>query len=417
MSESTKAVFLSYARDDAAAARRIAEALRASGLEVWFDENELRGGDSWDAKIRKQINDCTLFIPIISTHTQERGKGYFRLEWKLAVEQTHLMVEGMAFLAPVVIDDTREAGAVVPAEFMKVQWTRLPGALPTPQFVEQVKKLLEGKGAPVSAAVGASLDDARGRRQAAPLQNTGRPMLAVGAVAVLALGAAVYFALRPAPVAPAAAKVALAEPAPAAAAPAVNDKSIAVLPFENRSEDKANSYFTDGIHEDILTNLAHIAQLRVVSRTSVMGYRSTTKQIRQIGTELGVAYILEGSVQRAGNKVRVTGQLINARTDEHVWAQSYDRDLTDTFAIQAALAQEIATALQAALSPQEKARLERAPTSNPAAYDLVLRARQIDRTGNDTRQEVETQEAMLQSAVALDPAFAGAWAEIGRAHV
>ena len=114
MSEPAKAVFLSYARDDAAAARRIAEALRASGLTVWFDENELRGGDTWDAKIRQQIDACALFLPIISAHTQERGNGYFRLEWKLAVEQTHLMADGMAFLAPVVIDDTPESGALVP---------------------------------------------------------------------------------------------------------------------------------------------------------------------------------------------------------------------------------------------------------------------------------------------------------------
>ena len=137
------AVFLSYARDDAAAARRIAEALRSAGLEVWFDENELRGGDQWDAKIRKQIDACTLFIPVVSQHTQDRSKGYFRLEWKLAVDQTHLLAEGVPFIAPVVIDDTRESAAVVPPEFMRVQWSRLPGALPTPQFVEQVKRLLE----------------------------------------------------------------------------------------------------------------------------------------------------------------------------------------------------------------------------------------------------------------------------------
>jgi len=127
------AVFLSYAREDTVAAQRIAEALRSQGVEVWFDQNELRGGDAWDAKIRKQIDACALFIPIISQHTQERGKGYFRLEWKLAVEQTHLLAEGVPFLAPVVVDNTPDAGAVVPAEFLRVQWTRLPAALPTTQ--------------------------------------------------------------------------------------------------------------------------------------------------------------------------------------------------------------------------------------------------------------------------------------------
>lgn len=149
MSDSDKAIFLSYARDDTAAARRIADALRSAGLAVWFDENELRGGDQWDAKIRRQIDTCTLFLPIVSRHTQERAKGYFRLEWKLAVDQTHLLAEGVPFLAPVVIDDTREAEAVVPPEFMRVQWTRLPDALPTPQFVEQVRRLLDHKAASV----------------------------------------------------------------------------------------------------------------------------------------------------------------------------------------------------------------------------------------------------------------------------
>src|SRR4051812_38414304 len=115
------AVFVSYAREDADAAHRIAEALRSQGVEGWFDQNELRGGDAWDAKIRKQIRECALFLPIISHHVQERGEGYFRLEWKLAVERTHLMLEGLPFLAPVVVDDTREAGAAVPVEFMRVQ--------------------------------------------------------------------------------------------------------------------------------------------------------------------------------------------------------------------------------------------------------------------------------------------------------
>src|SRR5437762_3378695 len=116
MSETPKALFLSYARDDAQAARRIAEALRAAGLEVWFDESELRGAEQWDAKIRSQIDACTLFVPVISTHTQERSKGYFRLEWKLAVDQTHLLAEGIPFIAPVVIDDTKESAAIVPPE-------------------------------------------------------------------------------------------------------------------------------------------------------------------------------------------------------------------------------------------------------------------------------------------------------------
>ena len=414
MSEPTKAVFLSYAREDTDAARRIAEALRGFGVEVWFDQSELRGGDAWDAKIKKQIRECALFLPIVSQKTQERTEGYFRREWKLAVDRTSDMAHGVAFIVPVVIDETREADAAVPEEFMRYHWTRLAHGVPSPQFVEQVKKLLETPRKP--AVVAARTTETM--QHSAPKKSS-TPLVLLGAVAVVAIGAALYFALKPAPVAPSSQPAAATGAKVASLAndkPAVADKSIAVLPFENRSDDKANAYFTDGIHEDILTNLAHIAELRVVSRTSVMEYRGTTKKIRQIGAELGVAWLLEGSVQRAGNKVRVTGQLINARTDEHVWAQSYDRDLTDIFAIQAELAQDIVAALQAKLSPQEKSLLTHAVKANPAAYELFLRSREINRNGNDSRDELDNQEALLKSALTLDPTSARIWAELTTIH-
>jgi len=189
----------------------------------------------------------------------------------------------------------------------------------------------------------------------------------------------------------------------------VSEKSIAVLPFVNMSASKDNAYFADGVQEDLLTSLANIGDLRVISRTSVMQYRDSTKPIRQIGAELGVAYVLEGSVQRVGNIVLVTGQLINARTDEHVWAKSYSRELTDVFAIQAELSKAIAVGLQAVLSPQEQARLERPPTENAAAYDLYLKAWQaVDEVGFNL-EGLTRAEPLLESAVELDPKFAVAW--------
>ncbi len=189
-------------------------------------------------------------------------------------------------------------------------------------------------------------------------------------------------------------------------------KSIAVLPFENMSEGKDGAFFADGMHEDILTNLALVRELHVVSRTSVMQYRGTTKTTREIAKELGVAYVLEGSVRRAGSKVRVTGQLIDARTDEHIWAKAYDRDITDVFAIQAELSQAIATALSAALSPQEKQLLDRRPTENLAAYDAYLKARGLRQLNAGSPQE---SEPFLKEAVRLDPKFALAWAELAAA--
>jgi tetratricopeptide (TPR) repeat protein len=182
------AVFLSYASQDAEAARRICEALRAAGVEVWFDESELRGGDSWDAKIRKQIRECVLFIPVISKHTQERREGYFRLEWKLADDRTHLMAQGTPFLLPVCIDDTKDWDAIVPDSFTIVQWSRLPQGVTTPAFCDRTKTLLAGP-APEAPSHGATRTGSN-IRVASPLAR--RPLwlwaMLAGLVVVAAVG-------------------------------------------------------------------------------------------------------------------------------------------------------------------------------------------------------------------------------------
>jgi TolB-like protein/cytochrome c-type biogenesis protein CcmH/NrfG len=402
MTDSTSArggVFLSYAREDTDPARRIADALRGFGIEVWFDQSELRGGDEWDAKIKRQIRECALFVPVVSASSQARGEGYFRREWKLAIERTHDMAAGIPFLVPVVIDQTPEAKALVPEEFMRVQWTRLPGGLPTPQFVERVKRLIEVPAIRSDKGMGPILSTEH-TPTAAP-KKKGIPGWAWGAVAGIAIAAVAYFGLSRRTALPAA--EAKAE-APSHSGLKASDKSVAVLPFANMSDEKDNEFFTDGIQEDILTNLALVHEIRVISRTSVMQYRDTKKSIGQIASELGVSYVLEGSVRRAGNKVRVTGQLIQASTDQHVWAKAYDRDLTDIFAIQSEVAQAIAHELQAALSPQEKAMLENRPTANTAAYDFYLKARRASDSGDRSAGA-----PLLEKAVALDPTFARAW--------
>ena len=422
MSDVPKAVFLSYAREDTDAARRIAEALRSSGLEVWFDENELRGGDSWDAKIRKQINDCTLFLPVISQHTQERNKGYFRLEWKLAVEQTHLMLEGVPFLAPIVIDDTTESGAAVPPEFMKVQWTRLPGALPTPQFVGQVKKLLEGKS--LEAGRPRPATEKRGE-VAAPPKKPAIPGWTWGVLTAVVVGLGVVVSVSrkaepPPTIAPAAAPVPKApslSPSLSLAPPQANAKSIAVLPFENRSEAKADAFFTDGIHDDLLTQIAHFKDLKTISRTSVMAYRNTTKNMRTIGQELGVATILEGGVQRSGNQVRINMQLIDARTDEHLWAETYTRELTaeNIFAIQSEIAAAIAKALSAVLSPEEQQQLEHRATASLAALEQYFAANALAHDLNTGK--LARAIPFYQEAIRLDPGFAPAYARLAGVYL
>ena len=183
------------------------------------------------------------------------------------------------------------------------------------------------------------------------------------------------------------------------------DKSIAVLPFENLSDEKENAYFADGVQDDVLTNLSKISDLRVISRTSVMQYRGRPTNLREIGKALGVSNILEGSVRRSGNRVRVNVQLIDANTDEHVWANDYDRDVTDVFAIQSDLAREIANALQAKLSPAEKSQMTRKPTENPEAYLAFVQAHDLSCSYEDPAK-LKQSEQLYQRAVDLDPNFA-----------
>ena len=183
------------------------------------------------------------------------------------------------------------------------------------------------------------------------------------------------------------------------------DKSIAVLPFENLSDEKENAYFADGIQDDVLTNLSKIGDLKVISRTSVMPYRGKASNVREIGKALGVGSVLEGSVRRVGNRVRVNVQLICADTDEHLWAEDYDRELTDVFAIQTDLAQKIAEALQAKLSPGEKSRMERKPTENGEAYLAFVQAQNLGCAVEDF-DKLKQGEQLYERAVQLDPNFA-----------
>ena len=189
------------------------------------------------------------------------------------------------------------------------------------------------------------------------------------------------------------------------------EKSIAVLPFQSLSDEKENAYFADGVQDDILTNLSKIGDLKVISRMSVMSYRGDAlRNAREIGKALGVGALLEGSVRRAGNRVRVSVQLINANNDEHIWAEDYDRDLTDVFAIQTDLAQKIAAALQAKLSPHEKERLDRQPTKDPNAYLLFIQAHDYANRPERFRDDSLKAEELFEQAIKIDPKFAAAFA-------
>src|SRR5262245_37471673 len=245
-------------------------------------------------------------------------------------------------------------------------------------------------------------------------RRTGRKLVGLTVLlAALATGLFIYRSIRQETLVPELSRT-------VAALLPVPDKSIAVLPFENLSEEKQNEYFADGVQDEILTDLAKIADLKVISRTSVMQYKSgLARNLRNIGEELGVAHVLEGSVQRTANKVRVNAQLIDARNDAHLWAQTYDRDLADVFAIQSEIAKAIADQLQAKLSPNERKAIEQPPTADLAAFDLYSRAKSLLLTANlsatrdpDLRKAIE----LLDEAVKRDPSFFDAYCQLAYAH-
>ncbi|HWA28570.1 MAG TPA: TIR domain-containing protein [Lacunisphaera sp.] len=409
MSEGSKAVFLSYASQDAEAAKRICEALRAAGIEVWFDQNELVGGDAWDAKIRGQIGSCGLFLPIISANTQARLEGYFRLEWKLAGQRTHTMADEKAFLLPVVIDDTKDAVAKVPGEFKVVQWTKLPGGETPPAFVARVKKLLDGD----STEAGRPRPAVERGGGTPPPAGTGPskwwwalPMF--GVVMALAL---VLKEKRATP--PPASSLPPPSPAVPAAPQTETQKlnaqeraSVAVLAFANLSDDKANEYFSDGISEELLNVLAKVPGLKVSARTSAFYFKGKEMPVGEIARQLGVAYVIDGSVRKAGEKVRITAQLIKAADGFQVWSDTFTRDLKDIFAVQDEIAGLIAQQLQLTLARTARAT---API-NPEAFELYVKAR---RAWNlRSAAGFAEAEERLTRALILEPDFARAHAAL-----
>jgi TolB-like protein len=305
-----KAVFLSYASQDAEAAQKICETLRTAGIEVFFDQSELRGGDAWDQKIRHEIYGCALFIPMVSQHTQERLEGYFRHEWKLAIERTHHTAGQKAFLVPVVVDGTRDQEAFVPDPFRAVQGTRLPGGATPPAFVERIKRLLTPELSPLSPMSGA----APGIREPVSGSSKSKPVL-LALVAAIVFAALVYFVAD---------RFWVSKHSAASATFAPPPHSIAVLPFVNLSGDKEQEYFCDGLTEELLNSLAQINDLQVAARTSSFSFREHP-DIATVAHKLNVAAVLEGSVRRSEHTVRVTAQLINAVTG-HRAAKAAGRD-------------------------------------------------------------------------------------------
>jgi len=386
-----QAVFLSYASQDAAAARRICEALRAAGVEVWFDQSELVGGDAWDAKIRKQIKECALFVPVISANTQARLEGYFRLEWKLAAQRTHTMADAKPFLVPLCIDDTRDTEAHVPEEFRAVQWTRLASGDTGARFCTRVQNLLadsSGTGSPTARAVMGTEVPATSTPRARREDNraTRKPRrwsLAGAAVVVLGLAAlAIFLPGRK----------------------QVPEKSIAVLPFENLGGDRENEIFSDGVSDELLNVLGKVPGLLVKGRQSSFAFKGRNVPEDEIARTLGVGYIVNGTVQRSGSQVRILARLNRAADGNQIWSEGFTEEAKDIFSVQDRIAGLIAQNLQLKLGAAAKPKR----AVNPEAHRLTLEGRHFWTLRTD--EGFQRAESAYLKALEIDPDFAEAHA-------
>src|SRR5882762_2497938 len=404
------AVFLSYASQDTEAAHRICEALRSAGVQVWFDQSELRGGEAWDRQIRKQIHDCALFVPIISANAHARVEGYFRLEWKLAIDRSHLMAPDRTFLVPVVIDNTPQTDERIPDRFRELQWTRLPGGEPSPAFVERAQRLLspQRSGAPATVlplVPTASSPMPTSETSGNSVWGSKPGLLVISAVLAVALG---YLAvdkvwLSKRTVSSAVRATASAQ-SPSLAA---SEKSVAVLPFADMSEKHDQEYFSDGLAEELLDLLAKTPGLHVTARTSSFYFKGKQATIPEIARTLGVANILEGSIRKSGNRLRITTQLIRADNAEHLWSETYDRDQEDIFKIQDDIARAVVDKLRMTLLGGGVPRSGSAIVS-PQAHNLYLQGRYL--IASDTAEDLTKAGAYFQRALDLEPGYAPAWA-------
>jgi TolB-like protein len=325
LSDSRSAVFLSYAKQDAAAAGQICAALRATGIEVWFDQSELRGGDAWDAAIRRQIKNCALMIPVISANTQARAEGYFRLEWKLAIDRSHLMAHDRPFIVPVVIDQTQQGDERVPDKFAEVQWTRLPGGATTPEFVARIAKLLEqavgadaGSTATLAALPALAAPPAvvaapatAGPAPTSPARSTRLPLIGL---AVLVVAGIVGWAMR---------GTLFAAPSVAPYSNEDRRMTYALLPFESVAGDARSAQVADAVSAQLRTMLEKrhetVSLVPAASAAAVAAREASTKKIAQ---QLDVHFLARGRVAREGAGYKVTLLVLDGASERVLTTES-----------------------------------------------------------------------------------------------
>lgn len=391
------AVFLSYASQDSDAAQRICDALRARGVEVWFDRTELEGGDAWDAKIKRQIRDCALFIPLISANSQSRQEGYFRREWNLATHRLLDMAPGTPFLLPVAIDDTAEHAALVAEEFLRVQWSRLPNGETTPAFVERVLQLLAARAVPSRAPFRSATAPGRPAWPVRP--GRWRWITAAGLALSLLAG---WLAQRQGWL---------------DLGPGIPDaKQIVIIPFINIGPAPAKEAFSDGLSETITAQLAQLQHfqhaLLVVPMSEVRKEAvSTASDARRV---FGATLALSGSVQREAGVVRVTVNLVDTRTLRILRSATLDHPTAEVYRLQDRVAAQTAEWLGLKLSAEAKGVLASGQTTVAPAYELYLQGLG-ELARKDRPDNLDAAIVHLQQALVSDPHYALAHAALGEA--
>lgn len=390
------AVFLSYAREDKEAARRIADALIAAGIEVWFDQSELRGGDAWDAKIKRQIRECVLFLPVISTRTQMRPEGYFRREWNLAAQRLLDMAPGRPFLLPVVIDETPESAALVSDEFLRVQWSRLPGGEVTPEFLHRVQELIAALQLPPAAATSGG-SRAPGRAPARPGLSGLWWVLAAGLVT---LGG--YWLAQ--------------QRGWIGAGGIAGPKQVAVLPFNNIGGAAQTKTLSDGLTETITSQLSQLQQFQ--NTLVVIPMSEVRKELVETASDarkiFGATLALTGSVQRADDMVRVTVSLVDTATLRILRSATLDNPSSEIYRLQDRVAAEAARWLGLRLTAEAKRVISAGQTQVASAYELYLQGRG-EFARRDLAGNLDTAILHYQQALMKDPHYALAHAALGEA--
>ncbi len=391
-------VFISHSSKDKAIADQICQHLESNGIKCWIAPRDLKPGSDWTEGIIQGINSCRLFVLVFSASAN--SSEHVRREVATAFSL------GLAVI-PFRTENINPSGSL--GYFLgTVHW--LDAITPPLQkhltdLTERITYLLSDQGRFAN-----SISESVRRPKTEPVLpgRFRRPRWIIGILLGSVVILITFWLLRQ---------------RQRNAASEIPPRSIAVLPFDNISANQDDTYFADGVQDEILNNLAKIAQLKVISRTSVMQYRADTRRdLRQIASALSVANVLEGTVRRNGNRVRVSAELIDASNDNTVWADSYDRDLTDIFTIQSEVAQTIARKLTATLSPEEKKVIEQRPTDNLSAYDLYLRAKEfiadaeISLASGNFEKPLVDAIALLEQACQLDPNFALAYCAAAHAH-